>query len=74
MNQNTEHAALRQAVREWLAQNVDSGWRSAMTNTDQEAFVSAQRDWFARLVEAGYATPHWPAGYPGVRVDAPPVS
>ncbi len=65
MNHDTEHTALRQAVREWLAQNVDPGWRSAMTNTGQEAFVIAQRDWFARLVEAGYATPHWPRGWPG---------
>ena len=65
MNPDTRHEALRQAVRQWLAQNVDSGWRAAITNTDQEAFVAAQRDWFTRLVAAGYATPHWPEDWPG---------
>jgi alkylation response protein AidB-like acyl-CoA dehydrogenase len=56
---------LRAAVRAWLAQHVPSGWRGAMTGTDQECFVQAQREWFSKLVEAGYATPHWPAGWPG---------
>ena len=65
MNPDTRHEALRQAVRQWLAQNVDSGWRAAITNSDQEAFVAAQRDWFTRLVAAGYATPHWPEDWPG---------
>ncbi|MGL4566462.1 MAG: acyl-CoA dehydrogenase family protein [Halioglobus sp.] len=65
MNPDTRHEALRQAARQWLAQNVDPGWRAAMTNTDQESFVAAQREWFVKLVGAGYATPHWPEGWPG---------
>ena len=56
---------LRVAVRTWLADNSPAGWRAAMTGTDQASFVHAQRDWFAKLVQAGYATPHWPAGWPG---------
>jgi len=65
MEPDIQHEALRQTVRQWLAQNVDPGWRAAMTNTDQESFVAAQRDWFGRLAAAGYATPHWPEGWPG---------
>jgi len=57
--------ALRREVRAWLAANVPAGWREAMTGTDQAAFVQLQRDWFGRLSQAGYATPHWPAGWPG---------
>jgi alkylation response protein AidB-like acyl-CoA dehydrogenase len=56
---------LRQAVRAWLAGNVPLDWRAAMTGTDQESFVRLQRDWFGKLSAAGYATPHWPAGWPG---------
>jgi alkylation response protein AidB-like acyl-CoA dehydrogenase len=56
---------LRAEVRTWLAQNVPPNWRAAMTGTDQESFVRAQREWFSKLVHAGYATPHWPAGWPG---------
>jgi alkylation response protein AidB-like acyl-CoA dehydrogenase len=58
-------AALRAEVRTWLKQNVPTGWRAAMTGVAQEAFVSLQRDWFAKLASAGYATPHWPAAWPG---------
>jgi alkylation response protein AidB-like acyl-CoA dehydrogenase len=65
MKPDCNQGTLRREVREWLAQNVDAGWRIAMTNTGQESFVAAQRDWFSRLVEAGYATPHWPQGWPG---------
>lgn len=57
--------ALRLEVRDWLASNVDPGWRGAMTNTEQEAFFVAQKEWFTKLVAAGYATPHWPEGWPG---------
>jgi alkylation response protein AidB-like acyl-CoA dehydrogenase len=57
--------ALRAEVRAWLKDNVPRGWRTAMTGTDQDSFVAAQRDWFSKLSKAGYATPHWPAGWPG---------
>jgi alkylation response protein AidB-like acyl-CoA dehydrogenase len=57
--------ALRMEVRSWLECNVPRDWRGALTGTEQEAFVAAQRDWFFKLIEAGYATPHWPAGWPG---------
>jgi alkylation response protein AidB-like acyl-CoA dehydrogenase len=56
---------LRREIRGWLLANVPAGWRTAMTGCGQDAFVAAQRDWFAKLVEAGYATPHWPAEWPG---------
>lgn len=56
---------LRAEVRNWLEANVSPGWREAMTGCDQDAFVAAQRDWFGKLVAAGYATPHWPAEWPG---------
>ncbi len=62
-NENTE--SLRQEVRGWLAENVPTGWREAMTSVEQEAFVELQRDWFFKLTQAGYATPHWPEGWPG---------
>jgi alkylation response protein AidB-like acyl-CoA dehydrogenase len=56
---------LRREVRAWLEANVPADWRGAMTGCSQEAFVAAQRAWFRKLVDAGYATPHWPADYPG---------
>ena len=56
---------LRLDIRSWLERKVPRGWRAAMTGVDQDAFVRAQREWFFALVEAGYATPHWPAGWPG---------
>ncbi len=58
-------SALRGEVRAWLKENMPTGWREAMTGVEQEAFVALQRDWFGKLVGAGYATPHWPAGWPG---------
>jgi len=77
--QNPQHAMkshadlerLRAEVRAWLQDNVPKNWRAAMTGTKQEAFVALQRDWFARLVQAGYATPHWPAGWPGTQPRRP---
>jgi alkylation response protein AidB-like acyl-CoA dehydrogenase len=56
---------LRQEVRAWLAANTPRNWRAAMTGCSQETFVAAQREWFSKLVAAGYATPHWPAAWPG---------
>jgi len=56
---------LRREVRDWLRTNVPAGWREAMTGTGQDDFVALQRDWFQKLSAAGYATPHWPAGWPG---------
>lgn len=61
----TNPEALRLDVRNWLQENVPSGWRAAMTGTDQNTFVKAQREWFTKLVKAGYATPHWPPEWPG---------
>jgi alkylation response protein AidB-like acyl-CoA dehydrogenase len=60
-----EPGLLRAEVRAWLRANIPAGWRAAMTGTGQESFVQAQREWFHKLVEAGYATPHWPANWPG---------
>jgi alkylation response protein AidB-like acyl-CoA dehydrogenase len=66
MTTSTEElSGLRSEVRAWLEANVPAGWRAAMTGSSQEAFVAAQRDWFRKLADAGYATPHWPAGWPG---------
>lgn len=57
--------ALRAEVRAWLKDNAPKDWRKAMTNVEEEAFVALQRDWFKKLSGAGYATPHWPARFPG---------
>lgn len=65
ITQHDETEALRQEVRQWLSANIPAGWRAAMTGCDQDGFIAAQRDWFGKLVAAGYATPHWPAGWPG---------
>jgi len=65
MPASTETDTLRAEVRAWLADNVDTGWREAMTGSEQEAFVECQKAWFQKLVKAGYATPHWPEGWPG---------
>jgi alkylation response protein AidB-like acyl-CoA dehydrogenase len=56
---------LRQEVRAWLEANVPADWREAMTGCAQDDFVAAQRDWLKKMVAAGYATPHWPAEWPG---------
>jgi alkylation response protein AidB-like acyl-CoA dehydrogenase len=65
MNSTVDSNTLREQVRAWLSANVPKDWRKAMTGSGQDAFVSAQREWFHKLVAAGYATPHWPAGWPG---------
>ena len=65
MSGGSKQETLRLEVRKWLAQNVDRGWRAAMTGSEQETFFAAQRDWFGKLVAAGFATPHWPEGWPG---------
>lgn len=59
------NAAFRREVREWLEENTPAKWRDAMTGCDQDEFVAAQQSWFCKLVDAGYATPHWPATWPG---------
>jgi alkylation response protein AidB-like acyl-CoA dehydrogenase len=65
MNRDDDLEAFRAEVRGWLMANIPAGWREAMTGCTQEAFVAAQRDWFGKMVDAGYATPHWPAEWPG---------
>jgi alkylation response protein AidB-like acyl-CoA dehydrogenase len=65
MKQERDPEALRREVRTWLEHNIPRDWRAAMTGTDQDSFVRAQGEWFAKVVAAGYATPHWPAGWPG---------
>ncbi len=65
MSAASSQEALRREVRDWLSQNVDAGWRAAMTDSEQEAFFALQKEWFSELVKAGYATPHWPEGWPG---------
>jgi alkylation response protein AidB-like acyl-CoA dehydrogenase len=59
----TDLTALRHELRDWLALNAPQGWREAAQT--HEEFAAAQRDWFMKLVGAGYATPHWPAEWPG---------
>lgn len=56
---------LRQDVRKWLKANAPPHWREAMTGCSEQDFVAAQRAWFNKMVSAGYATPHWPAEWPG---------
>ncbi|MBW8785382.1 MAG: acyl-CoA dehydrogenase family protein [Novosphingobium sp.] len=55
--------SLRRELRSWLAVNAPQGWREK-TQTHAE-FAADQRAWFLKLVEGGYATPHWPAEWPG---------
>jgi alkylation response protein AidB-like acyl-CoA dehydrogenase len=55
--------AFRNEVRSWLEANLPRNWRDVCAT--QEGFLETQRAWFKKLVEAGYATPHWPAGWPG---------
>ena len=63
MTSEADLKRLRKDVRDWLDDNAPQGWRKACTR--QEAFVDTQRDWYKKLVAAGYATPHWPASWPG---------
>jgi alkylation response protein AidB-like acyl-CoA dehydrogenase len=63
MSDNT--ASLRADVRKWLAENVPADWRERQAGDNIESFVASQREWLARLVPSGYATPHWPAEWPG---------
>jgi alkylation response protein AidB-like acyl-CoA dehydrogenase len=55
--------AFRAEVRRWLEANLPPNWREACAH--QDAFVETQGAWFRKLVAAGYATPHWPAPWPG---------
>ena len=63
MTSEADLKRLRKEVCDWLDDNAPQGWRKACTR--QEAFVDTQRDWYKKLVAAGYATPHWPASWPG---------
>ena len=65
MSENAAVTSLRAEVREWLAQNLPDDWRERQKGDDIPAFLAMQREWFGKLVQAGYATPHWPAGWPG---------
>lgn len=56
---------LRSEVRGWLAENVPTDWREQQAGDNIPGFIASQRAWLARLVDGGYATPHWPAGWPG---------
>ena len=56
---------VRSEVRIWLATNVPPDWRKRQRGDDISSFVAMQREWLDRLVAGGYATPHWPAGWPG---------
>jgi alkylation response protein AidB-like acyl-CoA dehydrogenase len=65
MTDTPDLAALRAALRSWLADNSPAGWREAYKSMSHAQFAQAQRDWFMTLVEGGYAIPHWPAEWPG---------
>jgi alkylation response protein AidB-like acyl-CoA dehydrogenase len=58
-------ATVRTDIRCWLAENVPANWREQQAGDNIEGFLASQREWLRRLVSAGYATPHWPAGWPG---------
>jgi alkylation response protein AidB-like acyl-CoA dehydrogenase len=63
MTQSAE--ALRAEIRQWLSGNIPADWRQRQAGDNVPGFVATQREWLRRLVGAGYATPHWPAGWPG---------
>jgi alkylation response protein AidB-like acyl-CoA dehydrogenase len=65
MSEEDAIADLRTEIREWLAHNLPDNWRERQKGDDIDGFLSMQREWFGKLVKAGYATPHWPAEWPG---------
>ncbi len=65
MNAINGSPALRKEIRQWLSENVPEDWRQQQAWNDIPGFLEMQRKWFKLLVSAGYATPHWPAGWPG---------
>ena len=65
MSQEATIANLRTEIHQWLAQNLPDDWRERQRGDDIDGFLKMQREWFGKLVEAGYATPHWPAQWPG---------
>lgn len=65
MSEDAAVASLRAEIREWLSQNLPDNWRERQRGEDIESFLAMQREWYGKLVEAGYATPHWPAEWPG---------
>lgn len=65
MTDETRLTTVRSEVRDWLVQNVPKDWREQQSGDDIQRFLASQREWLARLVSGGYATPHWPAGWPG---------
>lgn len=65
MSTDQDLESFRSEVRDWLATNVPADWRTRQAGDNIEGFIASQREWLKRLASAGYATPHWPAGWPG---------
>lgn len=65
MDKAQDLQAFRAEVRDWLSSNIPSNWRERQRGDNIEGFLACQREWLQRLAAAGYATPHWPAGWPG---------
>jgi alkylation response protein AidB-like acyl-CoA dehydrogenase len=66
---------VRQAVVEWLRENLPPQWVEAI-DTDDAAKLHRARalvgydEWCARLGEAGWATPTWPREYSGAGLES----
>lgn len=65
MSKDQDLESFRGEIRDWLTTNVPTDWRTQQTGDNIDGFLTSQREWLKRLAAAGYATPHWPAGWPG---------
>jgi alkylation response protein AidB-like acyl-CoA dehydrogenase len=65
---------VRQAVVEWLRENLPPLWVEAIDTDDASKLRQARslvdyNDWCARLGEAGWTTPTWPREYSGAGLE-----
>lgn len=59
-----DEAAFRGALREWLADVLQSP-EAVPTPGDAKSFHASQKWWMAERNKVGLGTPHWPAAYGG---------
>jgi len=61
---DVDTAAFRTRVREWLAANVDAGWRARFSSMD--ALGPYLQSWDRKYFEAGLGAIHWPHEFGGL--------
>jgi alkylation response protein AidB-like acyl-CoA dehydrogenase len=63
------HAAFRQTVRDFLAENLPANWEQLAHGPASEAQTRFSKEFCAKLAKAGLLVPHWPTAWGGRDAD-----